>query len=136
MYLYHNGEEEISYDKICSDGKNIEGDPDQDIKVYEWEDIAIGLVCCMDVNNASLLNKVKEVLATSLCKIKIIAISSHMTSDWFSSNFISPDFHGHLVALSNGNEYGVASFIAMSDGQKISSTNYEKDTLYICVKST
>ena len=135
MYLYHNGEEKISYDKILSDGNNIEGDSGQKMELYEDENIAIGLVCCMDVNNSSFLKSVKELLANSACKHKIIAISAYMTSDWFGAELISPDFHDYVVALSNGNENGVPSFIAGKDGYKITGTNYEEDALCICEKS-
>ena len=128
MCLYLNGEIKLSYEKIRSDGRNIEGSERQEIKIYEIENMAIGLVCCMDVNNPNLLLQVKHLLEKSACQHKLIAISAHMSSDWFPSEQVSPDLQGYIVALSNGNRSGVRSFIAGKNGYKIHGLNYTVGT--------
>lgn len=119
MSLSVNGKVQISYDKIHSDGKNKAGDLDQEIDVFVIDKTAIGLVCCMDVNNPPLLMNVKNKLDASGATNKVICISAHMSSDWFKGEILSPDLHGYLVVMSNGNPDGVDSFLAGVDGRKL-----------------
>jgi len=121
MFLSENGTIMISYDKIRSDGDNVAGDPDQNIEVFTTDDIAIGLVCCMDVNYEPLLSRVKSKLDNSGSAHKIICISAHMSagSGWFMREPLSPDLRGYIVVLSNGNPDGIKSFIAGVDGFKL-----------------
>jgi len=131
MSLAENGEIKVSYDKICSDGKNVAGDHGQNIEIFVTDIAAIGLVCCMDVNNPQLLNNVKRKLDASGSTNKIICISAHMSSDWFGNKKLPTNLHGYLVVLSNGNPGGVDSFIAGVDGMKLGDLSMNIENLSI-----
>ena len=55
MYLNKHGITESYYDKVGSDGKNVGGSHCYSPIVYEIEDTVIGLVCCKDVNEPSII---------------------------------------------------------------------------------
>jgi len=133
MFLSVNGTIKISYDKMRSDGKNEAGDPYQNIEVFTTDEAAIGLICCMDVNNEPLLSRVKSKLDTSGSAHKIICISAHMSADsgWFMREPLSPDLRGYIVVLSNGNTDGIKSFIAGVDGIKMDNLSMNIGSLSI-----
>jgi len=131
MFLSENGIIKFSYDKIHSDGNNKAGDPCQNIEVFIADEAAIGLVCCMDVNNPPLLMSVKSKLDAAGSTNKIICISAHMSADWFESETLSSDLHGYIVVMSNGNPDGVRSFIAGADGTKVDSLRMNIGSLSI-----
>lgn len=120
MHLHKNGTPELFYDKVLSDKvKNIEGISNKHPAVYEVKNVVIGLICCMDVNEPTVINSVKEGVKLSNCKHKVIAISSFMTNDWFGENTLQPYLHGFTVVMANGNTEGVKSFITGQDGVKM-----------------
>ena len=91
MHLHKNGVPELFYDKVLSDKvKNIEGISNKHPAVYEVKNVVIGLVCCMDVNEPTVINSVKERINLSGCQHKVIAISSFMTNDWFGGHILQP----------------------------------------------
>ncbi len=90
-------------------------------KIYEVGALAIGLICCLDINNGDIVRAIKEGLNNSNCEHEMIVISAYMTDrSWFSGDSVQPYLHGLYVILANGCNYGVSSFISTTTGKKLS----------------
>ncbi|GAA6168432.1 hypothetical protein [Sessilibacter corallicola] len=122
MNLQVSGKIECFYDKVGDDGSNTPSTGAFIPCVYELNDVAIGLVCCMDINNPVVYAPVIERLNKSLLKHKVLAISAYMTDkSWFSGESLQPYLCGFNVVLSNGCAYGPRSFISDENGLKLKS---------------
>lgn len=120
MKLQVNGVVERFYDKVGNDGANIPAHDTYSPCVFENDDVIIGLICCMDINNPIVYSPIKKALEQSKCTHKAIAVSAHMTDkDWFSGEILQPYLHGFNVILSNGCIDGPKSFISDENGRKL-----------------
>lgn len=128
MKLLLNGVMKGFYDKVDSDGRNLPAEDQFKPFVYEINSVAIGMICCMDINNPAVYNQIKDALLDSKCQHKIIAISAYMTDrSWFNDCALQPYLHGFWVVLSNGCFDGPSSFIASPEGKKLGVLEIEFD---------
>ncbi|GAB2188983.1 hypothetical protein MAH1_05900 [Sessilibacter sp. MAH1] len=132
MKLLKDGKALFHYDKVESDGRNC---PSQTIFqpcIYKTPLIAIGLICCMDINNPDVYLAIRESLKETNAEHKVIAVSAYMTdSSWFSSNTLASYLHGYYVVLSNGCVNGPSSFISGPDGIKTKKSEVNLDNAKI-----
>ena len=132
MYVMENGKIKSHYDKIESDGHNLPSKNEFTPVVHKFENIAFGIICCMDIDRPDIVASTMEGLNNLNCQYKVIAVSAHMThTGWFSGNSLSSYLHGAYIILSNGCEYGVKSFIANPDGKKIDGSKIEIGKVHI-----
>lgn len=120
MKLQLHGEAQCYYDKINPDGNNALSENQFEPCIFEIETVAVGLICCMDINDPQVYEPVKDALVKSECENRVIAISASMTdSSWFSGQSVASYLRGFYVILSNGCDLGPKSFITDTTGNKL-----------------
>ena len=120
MYISQDGKIQSHYDKICDDGFSIPSRKNFSPVTFTYQSIALGIICCIDIDRPDIVHAMRAALEKLKRRHKIIAISAYMThTNWFSDNRLSPNLHGVYIVLSNGCDYGVKSFIADPEGNKI-----------------
>lgn len=124
MFLGLDGTVMLYYDKLDSDGKNVCGSWVNPL-IWARGDLAIGMICCMDIQRPEIWNGTREALLAKLCEHKVLAICGYMGPQWLSNDPLSFWQRGIYVVCSNGQKGGTRSFIATPEGRKISGAQYE-----------
>lgn len=128
MMLLKDGNIKMYYDKIAA--PTTEFKP----RVYIYGSVAVGLICCRDINNSVVYRSTMEELSVSGCEHKVIVISAHMTDkSWFSGDTVPPYLKNYYVILSNGCDGGPNSFISNTSGLKISELEIQLDNVKIII---
>ncbi|MCU7844077.1 MAG: hypothetical protein KZQ93_09580 [Candidatus Thiodiazotropha sp. (ex Monitilora ramsayi)] len=124
MKLQLHGEIQCYYDKINSDGNNTPSENTFEPCIFEIESVAVGLICCMDINDPQVYVPVIDDLMEFKCENKVLAISAFMTDrSWFSGDSVASYLSGLYVVLANGCGLGPKSFITDAKGNKLSSSD-------------
>jgi predicted amidohydrolase len=132
MYVMENGKIKSHYDKIESDGNNLASQRSFSPVVHKFENIALGIICCMDIDRPDIVDSTMKALNRLNCQYKVIAVSAHMThTGWFSSDSLPSSLHGAFVILSNGCDCGVKSFIASPEGKKVDGLRVKIGNAYV-----
>jgi hypothetical protein len=120
--LLHGGRNRIDYLKVESDGRTVGSGDHQQVPIYEFEDVCIGVLICMDVDCLLFSRAVIEKVRTSSAKLKLLCVPADMTSDWFSGDALSSVFEAIHVVLCNHTKTHQArckSFVTDMHGRKI-----------------
>jgi hypothetical protein len=121
--LWHAGANRIDYRKIGTDGSTKgSGNLPQAWPVYEFDDMCVGVVICMDIDFAVFSRAVVERIRSSKRRWKFLSVPADMHSDRFPGNNVEPEFVGMHVVVCNHtktNEVRCASFITDTERNKI-----------------
>jgi len=131
--LMHRGIHKIEYLKVMTDGRTIGSEDTKQNPVYEFDDICIGLLICMDVDNVGFSKAVIDQLISSSAKLKFLCIPADMGSDWFNDDNLPNKYHGIHVILCNHtktHEARCKSFITDTQGRKIKIQN-DRESIYV-----
>jgi predicted amidohydrolase len=119
--LLHGGKNQIDYLKVGTDGRTRGTGRAPSSTVRVFGDLAVGVVVCMDVQEATFLNTLTTELNASAARYKLLCIPADMTGDWFSTSELMPVFTGISVALSNhptNHQWRCKSFISDAERRK------------------
>jgi len=123
--LWHAGANRIDYWKIEDDGRTDGfGKSPPALPVYEFDDICVGVVICMDINAVfgSFCRAVVERIGSSQHPWKFLCVPANMGSYWFEGSNIGVHLAGmHVIACNHTNFHQVrcASFVTNTAGNKI-----------------
>jgi hypothetical protein len=137
--LWYSGQNRIEkYVKVGTDGRTTGSDDVlQQCPVYESGRMCVGVVICMDVQNATFLQAVVDTVKSSRCEFKFLCIPADMGSEWFSSEPLANQFSGVYVALCNNTKHPqprCKSFMTNMNGIKIAPQNDVEPIHYLLRK--
>jgi len=119
MSLRMEGAEKCSYEKITPEGGLDGGSGDQSPAVFLYGTVAMGLVCCCDIQEQpSFLCRLHKELAESKPRHKVILVSARMKrrTGWnFEHSIKHLASKNVTLVLCDGGDYG--SFIA-AEGER------------------
>ena len=125
--LLHRGQKNrIYYLKVETDGRtkgtgNVKQEP-----VYEFGDVCIGVLICMDIDHTEFSQAVIESIKSSSASLKFLCVPADMGPEWFPDDRLPfPEkFDGiHVILCNHIKTHGVVarckSFITDTNGNKI-----------------
>lgn len=122
--LQHREQNRIDYLKVENDGRtegtgNINQKP-----VYEYGDVCIGVLICMDIDHIEFSRAVIESIQSSPASLKFLCVPADMGSYWLSGDSLPfpQKFDGIHVILCNHiktHQARCKSFISDTNGKKI-----------------
>jgi hypothetical protein len=99
--LLHQGQNQIDYLKVATDGRTTGSGDIQQTPVYKSRDVCIGVLICMDVDHVAFSQSVIAAVKSSESRLKFLCLPADMGSYWFSGDTLSPRFEGMHVILCN-----------------------------------
>lgn len=124
--LYKAGDNKIDYLKVCTDGRTIGcGNPDQRPIYQERDQLCIGVVICMDIDNPSFRYQIFDWVKASQCQCMLLCIPSDMGGEWLANEKLpwGTRGHGFHFVLCNNTishpDYRCKSFVTDQFSQKI-----------------
>ena len=90
--------------------------------VYEFDDLCVGVLLCMDIDFAVFSRAVVERIQSSQHPWKFLCVPANMGSYWFEGSNIGAHLAGmHLIVCNHTNFHQVrcASFVTNTTGSKI-----------------
>jgi hypothetical protein len=123
--LWHQGQNRIDYLKIGTDGSGwtIGTGKIPRLPVYELPHICVGVLICMDIQNASFFLSIIDRIRLSKAALKLLCIPADMGSEWLEGDYLM-DAHleGIHVGLCNhttNHQLRCKSFITDAHRRKI-----------------
>jgi len=122
--LMHRGSNKIEYLKVETDGRTNGSNDTKQNPVYEFDNICVGLLICMDIDNPDFSKIVIDKIISSSAKLKLLCVPADMGSHWFADNNLQAPhkFKGINVILCNHtktHQDRCKSFITDTQGRKI-----------------
>jgi hypothetical protein len=121
--LWHAGANRIGYRKIGTDGRTKgTGLLPQAWPVYEFHDVCVGVLLCMDIDFAVFSRALVDRVRSSEQPWKFLCVPANMGSYWFEGNNVGEHLAGmHLIVCNHTNFHQArcASFITDMEGKKI-----------------
>jgi len=126
--LLHHGLNQIDYLKIETDSSGTTGvhKRPESLPVYEFDDVCIGVLICVDLVKADFGGFGRDVIQqvrSSRATFKIVCVPAAMTSIWNWSEPLESNYRGVYIVLCNNHTKSYQprcnSFIAGPDGKKI-----------------
>lgn len=123
-FLLHGGENRIDYVKVQNDGRTEGSGNIQQEPVYQFGDVCIGVLICMDAQHAEFSIAVIEKVRRSSTKLKLICIPADMDYFSFSGDSLPHPlmFEGIHVILCNHtktHQVRCKSFVTDAHGRKL-----------------
>ncbi len=122
--LWHKRKNRIAYVKVGNDGRTRGGGDLSQMPLYEFGNVCIGVLMCMDIDNVIFSQAVIDNIRSSPEKLKLLCIPADMGDHWFNDNNSSAlqRFQGMHVILCNHTKTHQArckSFITDTHGRKM-----------------
>jgi predicted amidohydrolase len=120
--LLHGGVNRLDYLKVETDGRTQGTGVVPRTPVYEFGDICLGVLICMDIQHGLLFRAVMDKIRSSSATTKLLCIPADMSFEWFSNDTVGSRYQGVAVALCNQTRtYQVRckSFVADSLGRRL-----------------
>lgn len=121
--IWRGGENQVDYLKVGADGHTRGGAAPAETPVYETDEVAVGLLVCMDVNDPFLQGRVTERLRAARAPHRVVCVPAQMFGfTWFLGPDLNRSWWGLHVAVCNAvdryPEHRLRSFIADPSGRK------------------
>lgn len=122
--LLHQGQNRIDYLKVTTDGRTVGSGNLQQEPVYQFGEMCVGVLICMDVEHVEFSRAVIEKVRSSSTNLKLICIPADMGDYWFRGDSLPwPQmFEGTHVILCNHtktHQVRCKSFVTNARGRKI-----------------
>jgi len=124
--LRHRGQDRIDYLKVGTDGRTVGTGNLQQNPVYEFGDICIGVLICMDIDHIDFSLTVIENIKSSSASSKFLCVPADMRSEWFGGDSLQfpQKFEGiHVILCNHAKIYQAQarckSFITDTNSKKI-----------------
>lgn len=132
--LLHRGQNKIDYLKVATDGRTKGSGNHNQTPIYEADNICIGVLVCMDVDQNNFSRPVIEKIKASGAKSKYLCVPADMGNHWFNHYSLPfpSEFEGINFILCNHiktHQARCKSFITDQSGKKIVIQN-DKEPIY------
>jgi predicted amidohydrolase len=123
-FLLHRGRNNIEYLKVTTDGRTKGSGNFQQKPVYQFGEVCVGVLICMDVVHADFSQAVAKMVRASSAEMKLICIPADMGDYWFQGERLSfpKSFDGIHVVLCNHtktHQGRCKSFVTATNGVKV-----------------
>ncbi len=129
MLRHEDSKNKVEYLKVETDGRTKGSSDTKQSPIYEFDDVCIGLLICMDIENIAFSKMVIDKIISSPAKLKLLCVPADMGSEWLGGDNLPGKFKGVYVILCNHSrthESRYKSFIADIHGRKIRVQNDEE----------
>lgn len=123
--LFRSGEMVMSYLKVFSDGRTRGNGIFEQLPVYcSGDDLGIGVLVCLDVDEPASSLPVLDALRETYCRHRLLCVPADMGSHWFPHRELLGEskYAGAFVALCNNikthGDHGCKSFVTDTSGIK------------------
>jgi hypothetical protein len=123
--LLHRGKNRIDYLKVTGDGRTVGSGNIQQEPVYQFGEVCVGVLICIDVDHVEFSSAVIEKVRSSSAKLKLMCVPADMGYSWFTCETLpSQKFGGIHVILCNhtrskNHDFPCKSFVTDADGRKL-----------------
>src|SRR5437867_4390087 len=120
--VLHEGRNRIDYLKLETDGRTTGTGNVRQNPVYEYNNVCIGVLVCMDVNHVAFSRLVIDKVRSSERGLNLLCVPADMAGHWFDGDSVSSTWHGVHVILCNHtktHQIRCKSFVTDVTGRKI-----------------
>lgn len=120
--LMHQGQNRIDYLKVETDGRTVGSGDIQQAPVYEWNNVCVAVLICMDIDHVEFSKTVIERVRSSAAALKMVCVPADMGAYWLGGECLPDKFRGAYVILCNHiktHQIRCPSFVANRHGRKI-----------------